>query len=83
MGNGGGGLSGGRKTGFTADQILALQRQGYTPQMMKEKLMNDNSSVTNYNYSINGVKIGADEANTQPLSKTMKKLSVYSNSMVS
>ena len=83
MGNGGGGLSGGRKTGFTADQILALQKQGYTPQMMKEKLMNDNSSVTNYNYSINGVKIGADEANTQPLSKTMKKLSVYSNSMVS
>lgn len=83
MGNVGGGLSGGRKTGFTADQILALQKQGYTPQMIKEKLMNDNSSVTNYNYNINGVKIGADEANTQPLSKTMKKLSVYSNSMVS
>lgn len=83
MGNVGGGLSSGRKAGFTADQILALQKQGYTPQMIKEKLMNDNSSVTNYNYSINGVKIGADEANTQPLSKTMKKLSVYSNSMVS
>ena len=71
--------SGSKSSKAALNSALAGTYSSSSAKTAANSLLGGTSGV-NYNYYVNGVKIGNDAATTMPLSEVMRGLAVYSNS---